>query len=742
MDSYTESREDSPQWAEFSKPELGAAQPSSMAILDVHSPACLQGEENPYGGGDIGTVYELVDKASEAGFRLIQFNPINDSGSEPCPYLAKGFFSYDPAYIAVEKIPQLEGDQTFTELVAQRKIEMKTESSDEIETELQALEIARKKNFARRYSLEHEIAPNIDFEEIPKQFKKSFCIKLSKELEEYGKNLEIAKTNKPQNRFSHTNLRRFKIDALEISYKNMGTEEARDFESFREAYDKNVFNYIVFTALSDHFEKSWHDWPQEYKNEQGDTKAIFETIASKLPDLKEKINFIFYTQYKSERQWQDLVDHAEKKNIGFAMDKAIYPQPDSADVWANQHIFYLNPDGTPKYISGCNSPGDPYGEQEWGHAVFQFAEKPAEVIDFIVENIRHMTKLVKTIRLDHVLALIWKYYIIDTGTKEGKHIPALKDRLFQRLKAEFPDVIFLAEDVGYKSEEEVAQPLRDNGLPGMRCPVWVTDSDYTEIEQYPENCAAMTGNHDMSGIFGWWYEIDDEITGCQTKIDFFKKIYGDQPLDVIIKKIWGDKVGVYGYSNDEKEKIIFDFISFMMNSRAKYVSITARDLARDGRCYNRPGSVGPENWSLLLPKLKEMHFARIGEIIRKSRRSVSALAKPQPVSENTHQCHLGESFTLCIATTHYPEKIKIDTTLPDTDNLKSSDWRAKEYSAQEFKITKYKDGTYVCEIDLPIPSGIPAREYELATTVFYKNKNEVCLQNYGENLKLAVLEKQ
>ena len=74
----------------------------------------------------------------------------------------------------------------------------------------------------------------------------------------------------------------------------------------------------------------------------------------------------------------------------------------------------------------------------------------------------------------------------------------------------FPQLEFIAEDLGYPTPE-VAQLLRDSGLPGMKVLEFAFDSRDTSSylpHSYRENCICYTGTHDNSPLALWRQEAD------------------------------------------------------------------------------------------------------------------------------------------------------------------------------------------------------------------------------------------
>jgi len=475
-----------------------------VACLDLHSPLYLRTKNDKYGGGDIGDLYDLVDRATEAGFRIIQFNPIHDT-INASPYFGVSGFSYNPIFLSVQRL---------------------------------GLDV---------------IPP------------------------------KMTKNNK--NIVGYRSLYNFKIKILEkLFIKNKAYDKIK-FADF----DRQVLAYALFKTLKEKFKSQWFHWPNKYK------KADIDQILDDHSELHHKVKFYLFAQSIIKQQWRDLALYAQKKGLLFVFDKPIYPIHDSADVWANQKLFYLNPEGTLKYESGCNNPRDPFGPQRWGHAVYRFKEKKEMVIDYFVRSIQEMQPMAKIIRLDHTLALIWKYYLIDPKTGHGFHLPALKHKLFKKLMASFPDVFFIAEDVGYVSKKNVDLPLSKHQIPGIRCPQWVTVPKYTKFNKYPLLSVAMTANHDTASLPAWWQKLNKSR----------KHIFYRQLPSIF----------------NEQEASILEIVRLIFNTQSIIASITLRDLTNDLRRYNTPGKKNYHNWKLRSPlTLEEIDFDQIAEIIKESGR--------------------------------------------------------------------------------------------------------------------------
>lgn len=485
-----------------------------VANLDVHSPLYVRSSHSDYCGGDIGDLYELIDKAHRAGFSYLQFTPIQDTGSNPSPYMGLSIFSYNPIFLSFKKL---------------------------------------------KY--------RVDFDLIDKKVLAAAC---SDKIDHV----------------SYRNLYSLKVQALRQIF-----EKHIPHDKFKKSKcSGQVLAYSLFKALKAKYRGRWVNWPNQYKS------GMVDEILKRNPSLWREVEFNLFVQETLENQWLELKNYAEKKNIGLILDKPIYPVHDSAEVWANQKLFYLRKDGLLRYGSGCDNPRDPFGAQYWGHAVYKYKEHPKEVIDFFIKQVKFISQIAQIVRLDHTLALIWKYYIIDPKTKKGLHRPALKHRLFREMIKALPSVGFIAEDLGYISTRNVDLPLSKYKIPGMRCMQWYHIPKYSNIKNYPESCVAMTSNHDLDSLPSFWHHLRSD----RKKI-FIKQLV-QNPSENFRGQIW-------------------QLIELIFQSNARFASVTLRDLSFDLRRYNKPGLKFSGNWNNRSNvRLDSIDFKTIENIIIQSKR--------------------------------------------------------------------------------------------------------------------------
>ena len=69
-------------------------------------------------------------------------------------------------------------------------------------------------------------------------------------------------------------------------------------------------------------------------------------------DLHDQIETHKFIQFEFDRQRSDLKAHCARNAIRVMGDVPIYVAQDSSDVWAEPHMFDLEPDGRPRVIAG------------------------------------------------------------------------------------------------------------------------------------------------------------------------------------------------------------------------------------------------------------------------------------------------------------------------------------------------------------------------------------------------------
>ena len=98
-------------------------------------------------------------------------------------------------------------------------------------------------------------------------------------------------------------------------------------------------DYALFMALKEaNGGGAWGGWPEPLRKRDSDALAEAGQRHADAVDRFTFYQFIFF------RQWANLREHAHQRGIQIIGDIPIFIAYDSADVWANPDLFYLDED--------------------------------------------------------------------------------------------------------------------------------------------------------------------------------------------------------------------------------------------------------------------------------------------------------------------------------------------------------------------------------------------------------------
>ncbi len=341
-----------------------------------------------------------------------------------------------------------------------------------------------------------------------------------------------------------------------------------DYQAFCREQADWLEDYALFMALKDaHNGDSWSEWEAEIKLRS--PKAVQKAQES----LVEEIDFWKMLQYLFYRQWGQLKDYANKRGIRLIGDVPIYVAMDSADVWANPSLFYLDKERNPIDVAGC--PPDAFSEdgQLWGNPLFRWDVMEKDGYRWWTRRLEKISRLFDVVRIDHFRGFD-SYYAIPYGEKtarkgEWREGPGIE--LFRMIEKKLGKLDIIAEDLGFLTDS-VRQMLADSGYPGMKLIQFAFDSredgDYLP-HNYPRNCVVYAGTHDNDTILGWMASAPRD---CVAFAKEYLKLDEEEGLN------WGVMRGVWSSVGDLAIVTMQDLL----------------DLGGDGRM-NTPSTLG-FNW--------------------------------------------------------------------------------------------------------------------------------------------------
>ena len=290
---------------------------------------------------------------------------------------------------------------------------------------------------------------------------------------------------------------------LHLAMERGWERDADKVKAFSEENDAWLPDYALFMALKRHFGMSaWTEWPDE------DIRLRRpEAVARYREELADDIRLFTYIQYLFFRQWETLRSYAHEKGIGIIGDLPIYVAMDSADVWADPRAFQLDERNVPAEVAGVPPDYFTADGQLWGNPLYDWDAMKADGYTWWIRRIAGASRLYDILRIDHFRGLesYWAVPYGETTAKVGRWVKGPGMDLMNVLTEKFPNIQFIAEDLGYLTPE-VRQLLEDSGLPGMKVLQFAFDSreaaNYLP-HTYPRHCVCYAGTHDNSTLMGW-----------------------------------------------------------------------------------------------------------------------------------------------------------------------------------------------------------------------------------------------
>ncbi len=327
-------------------------------------------------------------------------------------------------------------------------------------------------------------------------------------------------------------------------------------------------DYALFMACKNaHGGKPWTDWKSELVRR--DVQALDAARVEYANDLE------LYTlgQYWFFSQWKSVREYAHGKGIQIIGDIPIFVAHDSSDVWANQRLFLLNPDGSPSVVAGVPPDYFSVTGQLWGNPHYHWEIMEADGFQWWLQRFSETFKVVDIVRVDHFRGFeaYWEVPWPSENAIQGRWVNAPGVALFNAVRAHFGDLAIIAEDLGVITP--AVEALRDGfNLPGMKILQFAFYGDETDAflpRNYLENCVVYTGTHDNDTTLGWWKSEPQET---HHKAQEYLHASGDD--------------------------IVWDLIRAAWNSRAVMSLAPLQDLLvldTEARM-NLPGSLGGTNW--------------------------------------------------------------------------------------------------------------------------------------------------
>jgi 4-alpha-glucanotransferase len=318
--------------------------------------------------------------------------------------------------------------------------------------------------------------------------------------------------------------------------------------------------------------RPWHEW------ETGAATRQPEALAGWRKRLALEIENQKYRQWQFFEQWLALKRYTNQLGIRFIGDIPIFVALDSADVWANPHLFHFDEELQPLVVSGV--PPDYFSEtgQLWGHPLYRWELMAEDGYAWWIARFRMAFTQADVVRIDHFRGF-YDYWEVPAGEKtavKGQWLLGPGAELFHAVTTELGQVSIIAEDLGDFDETSRAgvDALQEEfGYPGMKVLQFAFSSgpeDPFLPHNFTPDCVVYTGTHDNDTSVGWY-----EVSSTAEERDYARK-----------------------YLDTDGSDIAWDLIRLGWASVANTAIAPVQDLLSKGHAsrMNTPSTLGPPNW--------------------------------------------------------------------------------------------------------------------------------------------------
>lgn len=388
----------------------------------------------------------------------------------------------------------------------------------------------------------------------------------------------------------------YKAALLDHAFANFCATALSDqrtaFEQFCNEQAPWLEDFALFVALKEaHGGRAWYEW------ERGLVRRRPATLARWRKRLAREIERHKYCQWQFFEQWLALRQYANAHGVRIIGDVPIFVALDSADVWANPHLFHFDERLHPTVVSGV--PPDYFSAtgQLWGHPLYRWDVMAQEGYAWWIARFRMAFALADVVRVDHFRGFYnyWEVPADEETALNGRWVLGPGAAFFRSVTAALGNLTVIAEDLGEIDEEARAGITAlqvEFGYPGMKVLQFGFGAG-AKSEHLPHNldrnCVVYTGTHDNDTIVGWYQAAPEHV-----------------------------RDHVRRYLPCGGRDIAWDMIRLAWSSVAHTAITTAQDLLSLGSeaRFNLPGSTGGANWRwrLLPGVLDERLAARLAEI--------------------------------------------------------------------------------------------------------------------------------
>jgi len=326
-----------------------------------------------------------------------------------------------------------------------------------------------------------------------------------------------------------------------------GPVETAGFDRWRESNADWVDDWALFTTI--HAERGgepWQKWPVALRRRDPAALAAFSL------EHEAAISTATRDQYCFDSQWAQLRAHARTRGVKLFGDIPIFVALDSADVWANPHLFNLDATGRPTHVAGV--PPDYFSRngQRWGNPLYAWDTHAADGYRWWKRRLEVALGRFDMVRIDHFRAVVqyWSIPRRNRTARKGRWMPGPGRNFLSALYDVAGPGGLVAEDLGTISPD-VFELRREFDIPGMVVLHFGFDNNNRDNPHHPdsvkEDIVCYTGTHDNDTTVGWYQEsVGESARHLSTRHKRMNEIMltGEGPHQALIRTAWESRARI------------------------------------------------------------------------------------------------------------------------------------------------------------------------------------------------------
>ncbi|OGU81552.1 MAG: 4-alpha-glucanotransferase, partial [Ignavibacteria bacterium RBG_16_35_7] len=201
----------------------------------------------------------------------------------------------------------------------------------------------------------------------------------------------------------------------------------KQFDKFCNSHKDWLDDFALFMAAKEHHGGGlWTWWDKDLVLRK---ETALKKWREKLPD---EIRYHKFVQFQFFKQWKELKDYTNKKGIKIIGDMPIFIAYDSADLWANKHLFTVDEKG--KLLTVAGVPPDYFSKtgQLWGNPLYKWKEMEKDDFRWWRKRFSSLLQVVDIVRIDHFRGFeaYWEIPGDAPTAVKGKWVKAPGEKLF------------------------------------------------------------------------------------------------------------------------------------------------------------------------------------------------------------------------------------------------------------------------------------------------------------------------